>query len=549
MLKLIGTDATRYYAWDLNPGKYSIGRGNTCNLAIPDKTISRLHAELEIPPSCDRGFLTDLGSHNGTAVNGQRVVERTEIKPGDHVQFGQAEFRLTGEADGIVSPSAPSAAIFTDHSPDQSVLMSIDEVLRPLPARVADLPELLPTLFDMAKMLVLAEPKESMLTRSLDLVAKIIPADRLAVLLAPEGGTDFQVVALAGPRKKDSGGFVLSRTLVNKILADKDAVLIVDVRDDPQLARQESIILSELKSAMAVPLLDENRVLGILYADTSTPAHRYSDNYLQLFAMVGHIIGSRLASYVLLQERQEKRVYEAELQKASMIQRNLLPAAIPAVHGYSLHAFQEQCRAVGGDLYDVGLLPDGRLVFLVADVSGKGMGAALLMSNILASFRILYNGEQFDLLRAVNRVSMELFKHSASEHFATLFAGLIEPATGDFEYINAGHNSPYLIRNDGRLQTLDATGTVIGIFDTTMWDTQRMTLQPGEAVVVYSDGVTEAGIEQEEYGDERLQQVLVANREKNVRELNDLIVSDVRRHIGNAPRSDDLTLVIVKRDN
>jgi len=411
-----------------------------------------------------------------------------------------------------------------------------------------DLPELLPTLFNMARMLVLPEPKESMLERTLQLITTIIPADRLAVLFVSDDSSEVYTGALHLPGGKDPGTFTLSRTIVNDILANKNAILIDDAREDPRFADRQSIIVSELKSAMAVPLLDEDRVLGILYADTTNPSRRYNDDFLRLFATVGNIIASRLANYSLLEERREKELFEAELARASLIQKTLLPLELPEISGYSIEAFQEQCRAVGGDLYDVAALPDGRILFLVADVSGKGMGAALLMSNILASFRILYAGDSFDLTRAVNQVSAQLFRHSASEHFATLLVGLLDAENDSLTFVNAGHNPPLLVRSDGSIEQIEASGIMIGAFDYSGWSESTSRLSPGDFLIVFTDGVTEAERGEDRYSDERLEELLVTIRDKTPREIAVEIMKDVERFVEDTPRSDDITMLIIKRN-
>jgi len=551
MLKLIGNDAQRYYAWDLKPGTYVIGRQSAstdCDLAINDRTVSRRHASLEVSADCSHCSVTDMYSHNGTMVNGRRITGRVDIKLGDHLQFGSAEFKLIDDTAPNAQTSKPTKTLLTDQDPERSVLMSMEEVRKPLPARVTDLPELLPTLFNMARMLVLPEPKESMLERTLQLITTIIPADRLAVLFTSDDSNEIYTGALHLPGGKDPGTFTLSRTIVNDILTNKNAILIDDAREDPRFANRQSIIVSDLKSAMAVPLLDEDRVLGILYADTSNPVSRYNDDFLRLFATIGNIIASRLANYSLLEERREKEIFEAELARASLIQQTLLPRELPDVPGYAIEAFQEQCRAVGGDLYDVAALPDGRVVFLVADVSGKGMGAALLMSNILASFRILYSDENFDLTRAVNQVSAQLFRHSAAEHFATLLIGLLDAEKHTMTFVNAGHNPPLVVRTDGRIEQVQASGIMIGAFDYSGWSECTFQFAPGDLLMVFTDGVTEAEHGEDQYSDERLEQLLLSIREKSPCEIAREIMNDVERFAEDTPRSDDITMLIIKRD-
>ncbi|MFQ6008529.1 MAG: FHA domain-containing protein, partial [Candidatus Zixiibacteriota bacterium] len=326
MLKLIGTDGSHYYAWNLEPGRYLIGRKPDCDLVISDKTVSRKHAVIEVVPSTGECYVDDLESHNGTMVNGERITLRAQLKPNDRIMFGHTEFELTvsDEPSSSGRTRVPTTELLATTDPEKSVYLSIQEALQPLPPKVTDRPEVMPTLFEMAKMLVLPEPKEAMLERSLNLVARAIPAERLAVLLTTDDPQNLHVAASHLPQGVDPGSLTLSRTIINQILSDHNAFLIGDVREDPRFAQQQSIVMSEIKSAMAVPLFVEGKVLGILYADTTNPAHRYSDENLRLFATFGNLIAFRLLNYTLLSERQEKQVMDSEIRQASLIQRKLL---------------------------------------------------------------------------------------------------------------------------------------------------------------------------------------------------------------------------------
>ncbi len=514
---------------------------------MPDKTVSRNHAVITVSASGDGISIRDEGSHNGTTINGERISEDRPLHLGDIVQFGRVEFRVKDDLPSEVKSSRPTAAVLSEHDVEKSIVLSVNEALRALPSKVSQLPDIFPTLSEMARMLVLAEPRETMLERALALVNRVIPAERLAVLMLAEESGELYSAATLLPTGKDPGSFTLSKTIAHEIVTNKSAILIGDPENDPRFASQQSIIMSELRSAMAVPLFDEESVLGILYVDTSNRMHRYNDEYLSLLVTFGNIIASRLLNYTLLQERQEKQVFEAELNRAANIQNNLLIPDIPKLPGYEVAALQQQCRAVGGDLYDVALLPNGHLVVMVADVSGKGMGAALLMSNILASFRILYNVTEYSLTEVVTMVSRQLHRSSTSSDFATLFVGSIDPETHSMTFINGGHNPPVLIRNDGRLEHLEASGTMIGAFDTCTWSECEVKLEPGDSFLVFSDGVTEADKGDEQYSDERLESALSRLVALGPDELVKTIMSEVDEFLAGAPHSDDVTMLAVKR--
>ncbi len=549
LLRLIGTDGTNYYTWDLTPGIYTLGRSPECQFVVPDKTVSRKHAQIDVAESGDRALITDLQSHNGTVINGARISSPVPVKSGDNVMFGQVEFRLSSNGNTVLTPSRPTATRLSAVEPEKSVFLSINEALKPLPSKVTDMADFLPTLSEMARMLVLPEPKEEMLHRSLRLVSKVIPAERLAVLFTSDDGSEVYTAATLLPNNKDLGSFTLSRTIVREILTNKNAILIGDPTDDPRFASQQSIIMSEMRSAMAVPLFDEGKVLGILYTDTTNPVHRYSNDYLRLLATFGNIIAARLTNYTLLHDRQEKQLIERELQRASLIQRNLLAKETPEIEGYQIHAFQQQCQAVGGDLYDIASLHDGRVLFLLGDVSGKGMGAALLMANILASFRIMHHEKDFSLAHAVKQMSTLLFRFSMPTDFATLFTGIIDPATETLTFVNAGHNPPLLVRADGTIEHLEPSGTMIGAFDFTDWTEDTRVMKPGDLLFAYSDGVPEAQGKDAQFSDQRMEQFVTGRRKEPLDGLTSGLMKEIESFVADTPRSDDITMLLLRRDS
>jgi serine phosphatase RsbU (regulator of sigma subunit) len=513
---------------------------------VPHRTVSRRHAEIEVSEDGEACRLSDLGSHNGTAVNGEPLADSRTVGVDDRIAFGQTEFRLTDSEDVGSATSVPVSTTLSDQEPENSVYVSINEALQPLPTKITERPELLPTMFEMAKMLVQPDERDAILHRSLELIARVIPAQRLAVLFVSHDQDEVFTAATLATDDSRPDAFRLSRTIVREIMENKNAILIGRPEEDPRFAQQHSIIVQEIKSALAVPLFDQGKVLGILYADTADPRHRYDDDHLRVLATFGNIIAAKLLSYALIAEREEKQIVQAELRRASAIQQRLLVTEAPVAPGWEAHAFQEQSRQVGGDLFDLACLKDDRLLVLLADVSGKGMGAALLMSNILASFRILYNSEPFDLCRAVEDVSTQVWRFSDPGDFATLFIAVAEK-DGTLHYVNAGHNQPLLVRTDGSVEKLEASGIMIGAFDMAEWTQGKEHMEPGDHLVIFSDGVTEAESSNGQFGDARTTEAVVALREHSPEELIDELVCQVREFVGDTPQSDDITLVALKR--
>jgi len=235
-----------------------------------------------------------------------------------------------------------------------------------------------------------------------------------------------------------------------------------------------------------------------------------------------------------------------ELSTATRIQQNLLPEAPTDVPGWSLHARLETCYEVGGDLYDFYRREDGQLVFLVGDVSGKGMGAALLMSSALSSSRVLYEGFD-DPLALVRRLNEVTYRSTDARSFLTLFIGYLDPATGKLRYVNCGHPEPLLVR-DQRLRSLEATGVPIGMMASFPWTMGETVIEPGETCAIFSDGIPEAQHGPDFFDTERVEQAMreLASA-PDLPAVADGIMARIDDFAAGEHRSDDVTLVLLRR--
>jgi sigma-B regulation protein RsbU (phosphoserine phosphatase) len=425
----------------------------------------------------------------------------------------------------------------------------MEEALRPLPSKILENPNIFTALSEMGKMLIIPGPQEEMLEKALDLFQAIVPAERVAIIFTGEQGNQIFLAASRLPNEGSPASFTISHTIVRELLIQQNAILISNTQTHSKFAGKKSIIESGIESAMAVPLFDKGQVLGILYADTANPAHHYTEDYLRITATFGNMLAAKISNCHLLKEQRAKEILESELAVASQIQKQLLPREYPHIEAYSFDAFQIQCKLVGGDLYDVTRLDDGRILFMLADVSGKGMGAALLASNILASFRVLYDSRDFDLLDATGNVSRQLLAFTRPGDFATLFIGLLCPKTHILRYINAGHNPPLVVRSDGKIEYLEASGIPIGAMQFDAWKEESIDLLAGDNVFVFTDGIPEAvNSREDQFGDERLEKLAIECARQSPEEFIDSIMEEVNNFIGEVARSDDITMIVLIRE-
>ena len=233
---------------------------------------------------------------------------------------------------------------------------------------------------------------------------------------------------------------------------------------------------------------------------------------------------------------------------AKDIQLNLLPKAPPRFPGYDMAAVNIPAQEIGGDYYDFIKISDNETAFCLGDISGKGLPAALLMANLQATLR----GQAFihkspkDCITSSNVL---LFHSTESNKFATLFYGILDSKNHQITFCNAGHDNPFHINREKKCCRLESSGVILGCFQESVYEEENMAVNPGDLVVIYSDGITEAMDKRgEEFGEKRLEELLCNNIILSPREIIDQIIKEVKNFTGNQPQSDDMTLVALKRD-
>ena len=251
------------------------------------------------------------------------------------------------------------------------------------------------------------------------------------------------------------------------------------------------------------------------------------------------------------QLQEANRRFEQELALAGRVQTSFLPDA-PEIAGWQLAVTLKPARETSGDFYDINPLPDGQLGIVVADVVDKGVGAALYMSLtwiLLRTYAAEYPTRPELVLSAVNR---RMITDAHTNQFVTTFYGILDPSSGTLVYANAGHNPPHLLRGRGdeKAHRLTGTGLPLGIFDDVSWDQEIVQLSPGDSLVLYTDGVTEAqNSERLLFGEHRLLECLHAHRGQSARDIQNSILAEVSEFVGEAPQLDDITLAVIVRDS
>ena len=527
----------------------TIGRSARSDVCIPDAFASRLHAEVR--QEGDSYWLQDLGSANGTRYNGTLVTMPVPILPGGEIQIGETIITFEDEA----AAEARNATLIADNTQalDPSMTISFSSERNPtneiLESQFSTRNELLGLISKVGVTLLSASGLDETLKQVATLVFEAVPADKCVIMLSDENEEGGMKIAVARERgKEDEPKEVrISRTVMEEVMVNRKSVLTSDAQHDPKFASQTMALLG-VRSVLAVPLsVSEDEVFGIVYADTPTHENTFTEEHLNILTTLASVAAIRVENAALLEERFERERMERELELATEIQQRFQPSAPPKVDGYELQGISFACYEIGGDYYDFISRHNGNMLIALGDVSGKGTAAALLMSSLHAAIHA-QTVARSSLSEMITSVNEYLAFNTPANRFITFFAAELDPETGKMFYINAGHNPPLVARNGGAVEELASGGFPLGIMPTADFELGQTTLSKGEGLVVFSDGVSEAvNPEDEEYGIERLQEVVKKNISRSASGLRDKIESSLSAFTQTAPANDDITLVIVKR--
>jgi len=525
------------HAWPLDHDVIQIGRSSRSDVHLPDATVSKSHAE--IVRAGDGWLIRDLGSRNGTRVNGVEAREPMAIRDGDLLEIGKVMVRVGAEAVGSQTTG------FAARDMSSAVRHQAQDLLA-RPTENVGSPRVVKLLAEAGRLLILPRPLRETCEEILSFVERAMPVSRLVLLLRE--GTTGEATPIASRIKGGRPGepLAISRSILRLVLDDCTSVVTSDAASDPRFIGQHSIVSQGVHSAMAVPLFDNEKVLGALYADSRIPGLVFEEEQLQLFTILANMAAMKITNARLLEAEQSRVRMAQEFATATRIQRALLPVAPESVPGWQFHARLETCYEVGGDLYDFHRRADGIWVLMVGDVSGKGLGAALLMSSVLSSARVLYDTCERPLALA-HKLNDAVVRSAAPGTFVTLFLAFLDPESGKMRYVNAGHNPPLLIRGKD-LRLLEDGGVPMGVLPTYPFEEGETDLAPGDLLAAFSDGIPEATRGGEFFDDERLRQALIElSTEQEIDRIGDGVVTRVAEFLAGEPRSDDITLLLARR--
>lgn len=303
----------------------------------------------------------------------------------------------------------------------------------------------------------------------------------------------------------------------------------------------------DFQSILSVPLIVKNDLIGYLAVFNKKEAGGFGREDKRLLSIIGSQSAQVIETARLYEEEKALLSLQEEMKMAKRIQVKLLPDVEPRLDGYEIRAINIPAKSVGGDYFDFIEVEDGVTGFCVGDITGKGMPAAMLMSNLQATLRSLSTiiTEPDKCLAETNK---QLYRSTEDTKFATLFYGLLDHSTGSFTYTNAGHDAPILFSNYKGMRELPATGLLLGVMPESIYSVEQINLQAGELLLIYTDGITEAMDEDgQEYGLDRLKTLIRDHHHLDTLDIMEKIIYDIKSHTQKAPQSDDITLLLIKK--
>jgi len=528
---------------EVDADRLLVGRGAECDVYVPDPRVSRQHFRLE--RRGDELWIQDLGSRAGTRINGQPLAGTVLLGERDVIEISEVSRIVVHRGDETVSSPAPGAGtLFCDA--ESLLVRRADLAAASSAAELRRYAERLHLLNEVHQALFESPSRDALLEMILDRVFANLRPEEAAVLLLDRDGN--LAASVSRPPGLGLGRVFFSRSLLREVSERRQAALVLDAPTDERFAGARSILDAGVRSVLAAPLLTPEGALGMIVLSSRLQVRQFGEEDLELLVPLASAAALHLRNLDLAAEAAERRRLGAELELARRIQLALLPARLPDVEGYELLAGNMPSRGVSGDLYTVDVHPErGLVTFMICDIAGKGMAASLLGASLEALAAGPIEGAQ-PPDEICLRVSRRLFARTPPEKYATGFVGQLAPASHRFAWANAGHNSALLVRRDGEVERLASCGPPLGAVPTGAYRAAETTLQPGDLLLVYTDGITEAADpDDEEFGIERLADLAARHRALPLTELRREIEAASAEFVRGVPYADDRTTLFIRR--
>ena len=534
---------------ELQPLPFRIGRHAENHLVIRDSRASRNHAR--IVAENGNYVLEDGGSRHGTFVNSERIT-RHVLNSSDRIEFGFPDsYQLTFAFDGAELTRLMEQFSQSESAPGGSAAGA------GVPGVGASLGKLRAVL-EVGRTLQTAFSMQDVLISVVDAALAITGTERGFLLLKNNDELETRVARSRNGTPLAQSELRVPRRVIRRALEQRRDLLSMNFDSDRGTA-EHSVADLELRSVICVPLVriqagsnqdtkvaaTADHTVGVLYMDSRLIAADLAGGNRELLQTLAIEASTVLENARLLEEERTKQKMEEELNIARSIQQNLLPRRLPSEGWFRAAGSSVASHQVGGDYFDVMRTEEWCWGLVLADVSGKGVSSALLAS-LLQGALLTSSPDSERMARRIRRVNRYLNERTQGEKYATIFYGMLEE-NGRLDYINAGHCSPIHIATGGAYTYLDTTCMPVGLLEDAEFQVESIQLAPGDKLVLYSDGVTEAANpEGEFFGKKRLREIVSAQAGKECAALHDAVMEGVTAFAAGAMQSDDITVLVIE---
>jgi sigma-B regulation protein RsbU (phosphoserine phosphatase) len=526
----------------LNQSPFLIGRLSENNLVLRDNRVSRVHARITFDQ--DGYYLEDLNSRHGTFLNGKRVTARTKLSNSDTIGFGfNDSYQLIfiqdeAELSRLISQVTISTRATTAGG-NLAKLRALVEVARALQGHLS---------------------VNEVLDAVVDAALAVVGAQRGFLMLKAGDDLEIKVARDSEGRQLSKDDLKVPTRLIHRALHQRRELLSMHFDPSAEGATDPDVSVAnlELRSVVCVPLVRVrteitpetvqaalNETVGLIYLDSKVSVADLSSGNRELLQTLALEASTVIENARLLLEQQEKQRLEEELAIARRIQEYLLPKNLPQTGWFRIAGSSIASHQVGGDYFDVAPVGRGGWSMVVADVSGKGVSSALLAGFLQGAF-LLGGDTPAQIREMLRRVNTFLYERTQGEKYATLFYGALL-SDGTLHWANAGQCTPILLHRSGEMEALETTGMPVGILDIGEFEVRTLRLAPGDKLVIFSDGLTEAQNAAGQYFEmQRIRLLLRSCADMSCEMLHRTMLNAVTNFTGGEPQQDDVTLVVAE---
>lgn len=521
---------------ELSEQPVTIGRAETCDIILRnDGEVSREHAHVWLD-SAGQVLVADKGSKNGTRVDSGESFRNVVRRATRWIRIGEYALQITGEppaqtvkSDVSFQPDVPSGPDNTRYFPSSRRLELSQQRLT--------------LLMSLAERIGGAFERKQLLEQALDACCDALGFERGLVALKT-ARDEPELPVTRNIQRDETGAYKVSRTLINRALVHGERAVVNNPAVDLVDNLSESLVRFPICSALCVPILHREEILGVVYGDRVTRAATYTPEDVDFLAAIARQVGTGLANLRLLQEHVRSQRILQELERARAIQRGLLPACVLQTPCVTVAGHNEPSSAVGGDYFDYFALDEEQAGLVIADVTGHGLPAALVAANLQAAARVALTAK-IPLGELAERLNQLVHNNTASNVFITAIVGRIDLARGRVEYVNAGHPAPLLLSGDHVQPEDDGMALPLGINPEESYETQQIELGADfDAILFYTDGLIEAADPEGHMLDRsKLKEALIGVPKRGAQPLVRAALDVVHEHLGRGKNLDDLTLL------